>query len=68
MSEDIEIFEMTAQYEVLDTITSKPIGRSIQRFTNAEGVVFLVGCTGKVYCFDPFGEKKLTEVQDLQQD
>ena len=53
----MEIFEMIAQYKVLDTITSKPIGRSIQRFTNAEGVVFLVGCTGKVYCFDPLVRK-----------
>ena len=69
MFEDDDIFEMTLQYEVLDTITTdKEIGPSYQRFTNTDGMIFLLGCNGKVYCFDPFCEKKVTEIQDLNED
>ena len=60
---------MTRQYEVLDTInTGKIPGECMQNFTNAEGKIFLLGDTGKVYCFDPFGEKKVETLHDLRKD
>ena len=31
-------------------------------------MIFLYRHGGKVYFFDPFGEKKLTEIKDLQED
>ena len=66
--EDDKILEMTNQYEVLNTITDKYIGMCSQRLTNKEGKIFLLDSNGQVYCFDPFGERKATEVQDLQRD
>ena len=66
--ESEKIYEMNKQYEVLDTITSAPIKACFQRFTNKEGMIFILDLFGMVYCFDPFGERKLSEVQDLQQD
>ena len=67
--EHTKIFEMTRQYEVLDTITTKNgPGLCYQKFTNKEGMTFLLLSSGKVCFFDPFGEKKLTTIKDLQQD
>ena len=60
---------MTLQYEVLDTITTdRDPNPSQQRFTNKDGMIFLLDYDGKVYCFDPLCEKKVTEIQDLQED
>ena len=57
---------MNKQYEVLDTVDSQYIGLASQRYTNKEGVIFmLVNRSGKLYCFNPFGERKPTKVQDL---
>ena len=61
--------EMNKQYEVLDTFThDKDLGWCQQSFTNTHGVIFLLEFDGKVYCFDVFGEKKLTKIQNLTQD
>ena len=40
----------------------------IQSGTNSDGVIFFLDLNGKVKCFDPFGEKQVTEIQDLEKD
>ena len=61
---------MNKQYEVLHTITNAGVNHycSFQRFTNKEGKIFLISLNGMVSCFDPLGDKQLTEVLDLAQD
>ena len=61
-----KIYEMTTQCEVLDTITTDT-GLMVHSkgFANAEGMIYILSSSGKVYCFDPFGEKQLTELQNL---
>ena len=60
---------MTQQCEVLDTITiDHEIDWCDGSFTNKDGMIFLLDYDGKVKCFDPFGEKQLKEIQDLQED
>ena len=58
------------QCEVLDTITGIPrdVEGCPQRFTNKEGMIYMLDPCGKVYCFDPLGDKQIGEVQDLQND
>ena len=66
MFEDHNVFEMSKKYEVLDTFTGdKDLVTCLQRFTNAEGMIFFLDSTGYVYCNDPFGEKKLKQLRDL---
>ena len=65
----MNIFEMNKQYEVLDTFTTESYpDPCYQKFTNAEGIIFLLDFSGKVRRFDPFVEKKITKVQDLNED
>ena len=60
---------MNSNYEVLDTIANlEYLDIVYSQFTTTEGMSFLMDDCGRVYCFDPFGEKKLTKIQDLQQD
>ena len=68
--ESKQIFKMNKQYDVLDTITiDREFDASIQSsYTNTDGMIFLIMNNGKVLCFDPFGEKQPTEIQDLQED
>ena len=67
-----KIFEMNMQYEVLDTITRNGITTCFQRFTNKEGIIFLLEFrSSKVFHFNPFAfglMKKPMEVVDLRQD
>ena len=61
-----KIFEMNTQCEVLDTITTDiRFDHCQQKFTNKQGRIFLLDSLGKVYCFNPFGEKQPREVKDL---
>ena len=62
------MFEMTTQYEVINTITTRLNLPTYQAFTNTEGLLFLLDIQGKVHCYDPFGAKQLTELQDLSKD
>ena len=40
--------------------------RCEQKFTNTDGMIFLMTSNGgKLYCFDPFGEKQLEEIQNI---
>ena len=69
MFEKHEILEITLQYEVLDIITPDiDLTVYYQRFTNTEGMIFLLDDDGKVYCFDPAGEKTLEELWNLHKD
>ena len=63
------MIEMNWQYEVLDTVItgSYPLA-CLQSFTNIEGIIFLMDPTGKVWRFDIYCEKKITKIQDLNED
>ena len=69
---DGKIFEMITQYEVLDTIITNedlsPDSPGLQGFITKEGKIYLLLVSGGVYCFDPSGERELTEVLDLRKD
>ena len=58
---------MNKQCDVLDTITIYFANGFEQSFTNKDGMIFLLTENGEVKCFDPFGEKQLTQIQDLQE-
>ena len=65
------IFEMTKPYEVIDTKIDTNdfdifLGRCNISFTDKEGKIFLLNDANKVFCFDPFGEKNLTQIIDLK--
>lgn len=58
---------MNQQCEVLDTFTSALAAPdSSKTFTDKEGKIFFLDYKDKVFFFDPFGEKQLTEHRDLQ--
>ena len=60
---------MTAQCEVLNTITTHTnILECNQWNTNTEGKIFGLNNMGIVYCYDPFGARQLTEIQNLGRD
>ena len=59
---------MNRRYKVLDTFTKDDPLSCQQRFTNAEGIIFLMDPTGKVWRFDIYCEKKITKIQDLNED
>ena len=40
--EAVKIFEMNKQYEVLDTVDSQEIRMCSQRYTNTEGIIFML--------------------------
>ena len=60
---------MTKQCEILDTITiDNELWQCNHSFANTDGMIFLLQRDGKVYNFDPFGEKQLAEILDLNED
>ena len=60
---------MPKQCEILDTITIDNVNSNwYQSCTNKDGMIIVLDVEGEVYCFDPFGEKKLIKIQNLQQD
>jgi len=66
-----KIHEMTKPYEASNTLTTIYVSNFVvcfQRNTNKKGKIFLLNYNGPLFFFDPFGERRLTEVQDLQED
>ena len=64
-----QIFEMTNQFERLDVITfTAYLKQHHISMTNRDGIIFQLQKDGKMTCFDPFGKRKLKEVQDLDED
>ena len=60
---------MTKQCEVLDTITiDHMIWWCYESCTNKDGMIFLMYRDDNMKCFDPFGEKQLTEIKDMDED
>ena len=59
---------MNTHGEVLDTVKGQFKGCGYtQKFTNTEGKVFLLDEHGKVSYWEPFGENKEIQIQDLRE-
>ena len=65
MFEGETTFEISKPYEVLDIVSTA--GKMMyfdQRSANDRGVIYMMNsCESELYCFDPFGEKKITEIK-----
>ena len=59
---------MNKQFEVLDSAVINNFSFVEQSFVNRDGTIFMLQPNGKVNFFDPFGEKQITVLKDLQED